>query len=173
VRVSYDEGRLEIVTPSAKHEKCKEFILGIARVLAEEFGTALETFGSTTFKQKALRKGAEPDTCFYVEHAALVVGRDELDLAVDPPPDVIVEVDVSHSSVRKMAFYGQIGVPELWRYDGRRAVMYRLSGTSYHETPASVAFPAFTADTLTALVRRIDTEGQQTVLEAFRKSLRA
>lgn len=173
VRVSYDEGRLEIVTPSAKHEKVKEFILRLVHVLATERGTNLETFGSTTFKHKALRKGAEPDTCFYVEHAALVVGRDELDLAVDPPPDVIVEVDVSHGSIRKMTFYAQIGVPELWRYDGRRAVMYRLSGTSYQETPASVAFPSFTADTLTALVRRIDTEGQQAVLEAFRKSLRA
>ena len=173
VRVSYDDGRLEIVTPSARHEKIKEFILAIARVLASELGTALETFGSTTFKTKALRQGAEPDTCFYVEHAGLVVGRDELDLAVDPPPDVIVEVDLSHSSTRKMTFYAQIGVPELWRYDGRRVVIYRLGGTSYHETPSSVAFAPVTADTLTAIIRRIDTEGQQTVLEAFRKSLRA
>ena len=172
VRVSYDEGRLEIVTPSAKHDKVKEFILRLVSVLATELGTNLETFGSTTFKQKALKKGAEPDTCFYVEHAALVIGRDELDLGVDPPPDVVVEVDVSHGSLRKMTFYAQIGVPELWRYDGRRAVMYRLSGTAYQETPASLAFPSLTAETLTDLIRQIDTEGQQTVLEAFRKSLR-
>ncbi len=100
VRVMYDRGRLEIVSPSDRHEKLKEFIQDVARVLADELGTDLESFGSTTFKHPDLRKGGEPDTCFYVQHAAQVVGRDGLDLTVDPPPDVVVEVDVSHSSAR-------------------------------------------------------------------------
>jgi Uma2 family endonuclease len=172
VRVSYDEGRLEIVSPSTKHEKCKEFILRLAHVMATELGTSLETFGSTTFKHEASRKGAEPDTCFYVQRAAHVIGRDDLDLAIHPPPDVVVEIDVSHSSVRKLAFYAQLGVPEVWRYDGERASMYRLSDTRYEEVPASLAFPVFTADAMTALLQQVRTEGQQTVLESFRTSLR-
>ena len=172
VRVTYDEEGLEIVSPSAKHEKCKEFIRDIARVLAGELGTGLEGFGSTTLKHEALQQGAEPDTCFYVQHAAQVIGKDELDLAVAPPPDVVVEIDLSHSSQRKLAFYAKLGVPEVWRYDGQRASMYLRSGTGYAEVPASLAFPTFTADALTALLRQLGTEGQQAVLEAFRRSLR-
>lgn len=172
VRVTYDQGRLEIVSPSGKHEKWSQFVGAIARVLATEFGTHLESFGSTTFKHQALQQGAEPDTCFYVQHAGQVIGKDELDLAVDPPPDVVVEIDVSHSSKRKLTFYAKVGVPEVWRYDGQRAFMYQRSGTGYTEVPASLAFPAFTADTLTALLRQLKIEGQQTVLEAFQRSLR-
>ena len=172
VRVTYDQGRLEIVSPSQKHEKWNRFVGAIARVLATEFGTDLENFGSTTFKHQALQQGAEPDTCFYVQHAARVIGRDELDLAVDPPPDVVVEIDVSHSSKRKLTFYAKLGVPEVWRYDGRRASMYQRSGTGYTEVPASLAFPAFTAERLTALLGQLKIEGQQTILEAFRRSLR-
>jgi Uma2 family endonuclease len=66
-RVWYDEGRLEVVTPSGKHERAKDFILRLVQVIAEDLRIPLETAGSTTYKQKALRKGAEPDTCFYVQ----------------------------------------------------------------------------------------------------------
>jgi Uma2 family endonuclease len=172
VRVAYDRGRLEIVSPSWKHEKWSWFVGLIAHVLATEFETHLESFGSTTFKHPALQQGAEPDACFYVQHAAQLIGKDELDLAVDPPPDVVVEIDASHSSKRKLIFYATLGVPEVWRYDGQRASMYQRSGTGYTEVPASLAFPAFTADTLTALLSQLKTEGQQTVLETFRRSLR-
>ncbi len=172
VRVMYDRGRLEIVSPSDKHEKWKEFICAVARVLADELGTELETLGSTTFKHPDLRKGAEPDTCFYVQHAAQVVGREGLDLTVDPPPDVVVEVDVSHSCAAKLRVWAEFGVPEVWRYDGERAVMHERSGDGYREIPASLAFPSFTAEALTGLLHRIKTERQQTVLTAFRRSLR-
>lgn len=172
VRVTYDQGRLEIVSPSGKHEKWKEFILRVAGVLADELGTGLESFGSTTFKHEGLQQGAEPDTCFYVQHATQVIGKDELDLAVDLPPDVVVEIDVSHSSKRKLTFYAKLGVPEVWRYDGQHAFMYQRSGAGYTEIPASVAFPAFTAEELTVLLRQLKAEGQQTILEAFRRSLR-
>src|SRR5688572_29367395 len=109
VRVTYDDGRLEVVTPSRQHEKSKDFILRLAHVLAEEFGLSLESFGSTTFKQEVLKQGAEPDTCFYVQRAAEVIGKDDVDPAIYPP-DVVVEVDVSHSSVRKLKFYARLGV---------------------------------------------------------------
>ncbi len=172
VRVMYDRGRLEIVSPSDKHEKLKEFIHDVARVLADELGTDLESFGSTTFKHPDLRKGGEPDTCFYVQHAAQVIGRDGLDLTVDPPPDVIVEVDVSHSSAAKLRFWAELGIPEVWRHDGDRIVMYERSGDGYREIPASLAFPSFTAEALSGLLHRIKTERQQAVLTAFRRSLR-
>jgi Uma2 family endonuclease len=172
VRVTYDRGRLEIVSPSGKHEKWSRLIEGIARVLATELGTELESFGSTTFKQQALQQGAEPDACFYVQSAARVIGKADLDLAVDPAPDLVVEIDVSHSSKRTLAFYATIGVPEVWRYDGQRLSMHQRGAAGYTEVPASLAFPGVTADSLAALLRQLETEGQQTVLEAFRRSFR-
>ena len=171
VRVTYDRGRLEIVSPSTKHEAWKEFILRVADALAGALGTNFESFGSTTLKHPTLKQGAEPDTCFYVQHAAAVIGKEDIDLTTDPP-DVVVEVDVAHSSARKLAIYAQLGVPEVWRYDGERAVIYQRSGDGYREIPASLAFPSFTAETLTGLLHRLKTEGQQAVLTAFRHSLR-
>ena len=171
-RVWYDDGRLEVVTPSGKHERAKDFILRVAHVLAEELGIPLEALGSTTFKQKTFRRGAEPDTCFYVQHATQVIGKDEIDLATDPPPDVIVEVDIHHTSLRKMAFYAQLGVPEVWRYDGSRVFMYRVSADGYEEMPSSLTFPALTADTLSSLLGQVVAEGQHAVLTRFRASLR-
>lgn len=173
VRVAFDDGRLEIVSPSDKHEQAKEFILRVADALAAAFGTGFESFGSTTFKHPDAKKGAEPDTCFYVQHAAHVIGRDGLDLTVDPPPDVVVEVDVAHSSALKLRVWAEMRVPEVWRYDGERALMYRRSSDGYIETAESLAFPSFTSDALTGLLRRLDNEGQQAVLRAFRESLRA
>ncbi|MGH9389579.1 MAG: Uma2 family endonuclease, partial [Vicinamibacteria bacterium] len=96
IRIHYDQGKLSILSPSAKHEKCKELVLRIVDTIADELGCELESFGSTTFQRQDLGKGAEPDTCFYVQNAAAVTGKTELDLAVDPPPDVVVEIDVAH-----------------------------------------------------------------------------
>ena len=171
VRVTYDRGRLEIVSPSTKHEAWKEFILRVADALAGALGTNFESFGSTTLKDPTIEQGVEPDTCFYVQHAAAIVGKDVIDPMADPP-DVVVEVDVAHSSAHKLAIYAQLGVPEVWRYDGERAVMYERSGDGYREIPASLAFPPFTAETLTGLLHRLQTEGQQAVLTGFRNSLR-
>lgn len=90
VRLTYDQGRLEIMSPSSRHGKYAAFVERVAHVLATELKLNLDSFGSTTFKELALKQGAEPDTCFYVQHAAQVVGRMDLDLAVDPPPDVVL-----------------------------------------------------------------------------------
>lgn len=103
----------------------------------------------------------------------MVVGRDTIDLSVDPPPDVVLEVEVSRSSARKQRVYAALGVPEIWRSDGERVSMYRLDGTEYAEIPSSLAFPPLTADTLAALLVQLRTKPRQAILEAYRQSLRA
>ena len=140
VRVSYDQGRLEIMTPSAKREKYKDLILRLADTAADELGCDLDSFGSTTFKQEQLAKGAEPDTCFYVQHAASVIGKDRIDLRADPPPDVVVEINVAHGSTSKLAIYASLGVPELWWYDERRLQIFHLTEQGYVEAPGSALF---------------------------------
>jgi len=173
VRVSYDQGRLEIMTPSAKREKYKDLILRLADTAADELGCDLDSFGSTTFKQEQLAKGAEPDTCFYVQNAAGVIGKDQIDLSTDPPPDVVVEIDVAHGSASKLAIYASLGVPELWWYDERRLQIYHLTGQGYVEAPGSRAFPVLTSDVLSRFLERSKTEPQRAVLRSFREWLRA
>jgi hypothetical protein len=85
--------------------------------------------------------GAQPDGCFYIQHAAEVIGKRQLDLTIDPPPDIVVEVDLSTDSRGKFSRYATLGVPELWRYDGQRLTMYYLTGAEYTEASASLAFP--------------------------------
>ena len=102
VRITYDRGRLEIMSPTARHEMYKELVLRLVDALAEAEGLVLETRGSTTFKEKQLQQGAEPDTRFYLKNAERIIGKGDINLAKDPPPDIIVEVDVSHQSADKL-----------------------------------------------------------------------
>jgi Uma2 family endonuclease len=114
----------------------------MADAIADELGVDLVSFGSTTFKRRDLGKGAEPDTCFYVQNAAGVIGKDQLELGLDPPPDVIVEVDVSHASPpSKLEFYQELRVPELWRYDGEEAQIHHLTLNGYVPVESSRAAP--------------------------------
>jgi Uma2 family endonuclease len=172
-RVSYDCGRLEIMSPRADHEYPKEFILILARALSEETDTPLETFGSTTYRRRSKMKGAEPDTSFYVQNAARVIGRETLDFEIDPPPDVVVEIDTTNESLGKFKIYAALGVPEIWRYDGERASFFRLAGDDYREIADSLAFPSLTAAALTEFVARSKTQGQSATLKIFRQWCRA
>jgi Uma2 family endonuclease len=173
VRVSYDRGRLEIMSPSLNHEMYKELLVSVVRMVAEETGLDLESRGSTTFKQKHLAQGAEPDTCFYVHNAARIIGKDRIDLSVDPAPDVVVEIDVSHASTGKFLFYAALGVPEIWRCEEGRAHIYHLTGQGYVGAPASRAFPVLTGDALSRLLEQSKTEGQSATLRSLREWLRS
>ena len=172
VRVSYDEGRLEIVSPSPKHEKYKDLLLHLARCVANETGGDMESLGSTTFKRERRAQGAEPDACFYVQHAAAVIGKDTIDLDVDPPPDVVVEIDIAHRSTGKFSIYAGLGVPEIWRYDGRKAQIYRLQEQGYVETATSDAFPVLTGEVLSQFIEKGKTVGQSAALQWLREWLR-
>jgi Uma2 family endonuclease len=171
-RVTYYDGRLEIVSPSSKHEMYTGVILGIALIIADETACNLESRGSTTFKQKSLAKGAEPDTCFYVQNASRIIGTQKIDLSVDPPPDIAVEIDLSHGSKTRLSIYERFGVPEVWIYDERRMRIYELTPQGYVEQAASVTFTFLTCDLLTDLLERSRTLGQNAVLRSFREWLR-
>ena len=173
LRVSYDAGRLQVITLTPEHEEYKESILRLAQVLAEEMNTPLETRGSATYRRKRKAKGAEPDTSFYVQNAARLIGKRQIDLEVDPPPDVVVEIDLSHESAGKFPIYAALGVPEIWLYDGAQARMYELTAGSYQETPRSLAFPVLTGAALTEFLAQSKTIGQSAALAAFRQQLSA
>jgi Uma2 family endonuclease len=174
VHVSYDEGRLEIMSPLPEHEEYKDSLYSLARLFSELRGIELETRGSTTWKRSSIRKGSEPDCCFYVANASRIIGRREIDLeSGDPPPDVVVEIDTTNESLSKFGIYSALGVPEIWRYDGRTTYMYRLEDGSYAETPESPSCPGLSTAIVGEFMDLSKRAGQTKALAVFRKRLRA
>jgi Uma2 family endonuclease len=116
-RISYDHGRLEIAMPLPIHDRQKEFISHLLRVLTDELGQDCEALGSTTFSYKDWLQGLEPDACFYVQNIERVLGVRRFDpSAPPPPPDIAVEIDITNESLSRFPTYANLGVPEIWRY---------------------------------------------------------
>ena len=173
MRVSYDRGRVEIMSPSFQHEKFIAFISGVGRILAEEMDLTVEAAGATTYKQESLLKGSEGDESFYVQSATAIIGKRQIDLDIDPPPDVVVEVDITNESLSKFPIYAAFLVPEIWRYDGKQARIYHLVNETYVERDASLSFPVLTAQAMSEFLERSKTQGQTAALAAFRQWVRA
>jgi len=172
VRIFYDRGRMEIMAPGSAHERPKSAINRLITALSDELDIDLESLGSTTLKAQIKAKGAEPDDCFYVQNASLIIGIDDLDLKHDPPPDIVVEIDRTSTSLNKFEIYAALGVPEIWRLTGRKVQFYLLADDSYEESPLSSAFPFLTALTLSDFVARAIKEGGRRSARAFRKWVR-
>src|SRR6266700_436280 len=123
-RFTYDRGVLEIMSPSIRHERLNRSLATMCEVIAEELHIELDNAGSTTFKREDLTRGFEPDSCFYVQNVERVRDRDQIDLTVGPPPDLVIEIDISSSSLDRFPIFANIGVPEVWRYDGTRLIIF-------------------------------------------------
>jgi Uma2 family endonuclease len=171
-RVFYDNGMMEIMSPSLKHEVYNRAISSAIDLMALDLNIDVINAGSTTLKLKRKKRGAEPDTCFYVRNEALMRGKTEVDLKTDPPPDVIFEVDISSGSVNKFLIYAAFGVPELWRYDGKNFRIYQLEGRRYVEAGKSLTFPWLTAESLADFMQCARTKGQSAALRDFRDRLK-
>ena len=168
VRLSYQRGRLEITMPSPEHEEYVDLIQDLTRLLVRELGLRMESRGTALLKRALRETGAQPDGCFYIQHAAQIIGKRQLDLTLDPPPDIVVEVDLSTDSRGKFSIYATLGVPELWRYDGLSFEMYHLTEAGYVESPTSLAFPFLTAAVLTDLLEQSKEVGQDAALDEFK-----
>ena len=141
-RFTFDRGVLEIMSPSSEHEEDNRTLALVVEVLAEELGMDIRDLGSTTFKRADLQRGFEADSCFYIQTAGRISLRSHVDPAVDPPPDLVIEVDLSGTALSKFPVYSHFGVPEIWRYDGNRVGIFKLVGREYVQSEASSAFPA-------------------------------
>ena len=174
VRIFYDRGRMEIMGPSAAHEKPKVIIARLMNALSDELDIDVESLGSTTFRSALKAKGAEPDDCFFVQNASLIIGNeiDEYDLERHPPPDIAVEVDRTNASLDKFVIYAALGVPELWRVQKKTVRIYVLSGDNYTESPTSRTFPFLGAKTLSEFLTLGLAEGGRKAARAFRIWLR-
>lgn len=146
-RFTYNQGELEIVSLSAKHEQLKDLIVLIVNALAEAREMDVVGLGSTTFSREDLERGFEPDGCFYLTNIERVKGKEEIDLASDPPPDIVVEIDITSPSIKKLPIFAALGVLEIWHYDdtSEKWRILRLAGDAYAEQMESSWFPRLTA----------------------------
>lgn len=156
-RLTYDRGELEIKSPIAEHEDVNRALDKLVSFVAFEMGVETRDLGSTTFRLEDLERGFEPDSCFYVQNELLIRGKNRLDLTVDPPPDLVIEIDITNSSINKRKIFAQFGVPEVWRYDGRQVEIFKLAGRAYVKAEASFVLPFFTAEVLTNFVAKSRT----------------
>lgn len=139
-RLTFDQGILEITMPLEEHEFSGLLIELFVRVLVVELGLKIKTMGSTTLDRTDLDRGAEPDNAYYIQNQHLVSGR-KVNLSTDPPPDLVVEIDITHSDINKPALYASMGVPEFWRYDVQEWHIYQLQNHEYVKTDISPTFP--------------------------------
>jgi Uma2 family endonuclease len=145
-RLTYDRGALEIMVPLEPHEGSNRLIERFIVILVAELGLTLKTMGSTALKYPDLETSPEPDSCYYIQHEPLVRGR-LVDFTQDPPPDLVLEVDITHTNIDKEAMYARLGVPEFWRYNGKALRILRLEAGTYTEVEASPTFPQWVQKT--------------------------
>jgi len=172
-RFTYDGGFLEIMVVGVGHEDPNRTLAALVEIVAEETELDFRRTGSTTFKRRDLEKGFEPDSCYYLKNAGRVRGKDELDLNTDPPPDLVIEVDITRSSLNRFPIFAAVGVPEVWRYDGERARMYELRGTDYAEVDISVGLPPLTSAQASHFLDQSKTQKATEWLRQVREWVRA
>ena len=171
-RLTFDRRTLEIMSPTKKHERLNRVLAQLVEVLTDELGIDMENLGSTTFKREDLERGFEPDSCFYFEQAALVRSKEELDLSVDPSPELVIEIDVTSTSIRKDPIYAQLGIREVWRYDGNALRIGKLVGEGYLASETSEALPLVTATVLSQFLERSRTATRPELVKSFRQWIR-
>jgi Uma2 family endonuclease len=151
-RYAYDRGRLEIMVTSYEHENLKHVIATLVELLAGEFEIDIEGAASTTFQREDLAQGFEPDASFYIQQVARIRGKKQIDLDTDPPPELVIEIDITHPSLNKFPIFAGLGIPEVWRYHKQALIILKLEGETYRAQEASEIFPGLTSVALTRLI---------------------
>ncbi|MEG4252388.1 Uma2 family endonuclease [Microcoleus sp. AT3-A2] len=170
-RLSYSNGRLEIMVPLPEHEKAKEIIGDMVKILLETRQIAFESLGSTTLKNERMSQAVEPDTCFYIQNQAAVIGKNRLDMSVDPPPDLAIEIDLT--SRTQLDNYQILGVPELWRYARRGLQINVLQTEQYIESDVSPTFPNIPiVELVNQYTQQTQVAGRTHAIQAFKNWVR-
>ena len=171
-RFTFDRGMLEIMSPSPEHEAYNRNIALLFESMAEELGIDVYDLGSTTFKLEELERGFEPDSCFYIQNKSQIRGKNRVDLVVDPPPDLVIEVDITSPSINKLSIYAELGISEVWRYDGEKLEIFQLGDDGYVEVTESVSLPGLKSTVLTGLVDRSKSLRRTVWLREVREAAR-
>jgi Uma2 family endonuclease len=167
VRLHYDEGMLEFMVPLEAHETPSDLIGDFIKTLTIESGLNIKSMASTTLKRPMFQKGAEPDKSYYIQNEPSVRGK-TVDLEQDFPPDLVVEIDITHADIDKNRLYAKLGVPEFWRYNGRVLTIYQLGQGEYQEVESSPTFPWVAKKRLYEFLSQCKTQGEAQAIREFR-----
>lgn len=170
-RMTFDQGVLELMTPRRQHETIGRLIGRIVETYSEVRGVEILSCASTTFKRLDLDRAFEPDESYYIAHADEIRPKDEVDLQIDPPPDLVIEVEITRSSISKLRLFAAMGVPEVWRHDGSRLEMLSLEGGVYRSLDSSIGLPGLAAAMIDSLLSRRFECGETALLKEFRSSI--
>lgn len=167
-RISYSSGVLEIMVPLPEHERHKEIIGEIVRILLDQLEIDFESLGSTTFKNDLMSQAVEPDTCFYIKNYQSVIGKNRLDLNLDPPPDLAIEIDITNRT--EFNNYLLLKVPELWRYTRKGFEINLLTENRYVKSKISSNFPNIpVVELMERYLKQAQIEGRSKAIRAFKK----
>ena len=170
-RISYSNGNLEIMTPLPEHEYSKVLISDFVRIILEELEQEYWNLGATTFKSEKMAQAVEADECFYIQNEAIVRGEKRIDLNRMPPPDLVIEIDITNRT--RFNNYQLLGVPELWRYDGTNLEINRLQSGTYILSDESLQFPQLAIkEIIPQYLEASKNEGKLTILKQFRRWVR-
>jgi Uma2 family endonuclease len=174
IRVTYDRGRMEIMSPLWKHGSVSYLLGRLVDVLTEELDVPVEAADPVTFSRHDLEKGAEPDKCHYLgDHAALVRGKQRLEMGVDPPPDLVIEADVTHSSLDRLGIYAALGVREVWRFDRQTLQFFHLQADgSLQPRDTSLNFPGLPLTVVAQFLEQASDADKTAWIRTFRVYVR-
>jgi len=170
-RMTFDEGVLELMSPRRQHENIGRLIGRLVETYTEIRDIEIQSVASTTFKRKDLQKAFEADESYYIEHAEQIRPKEEVDLLIDPPPDLVIEVEITSSAIQKLKLFAAMGVPEVWRHDGARLQMFALSNNQYVPIEASRALEGVTPKLIDSFLDRRFELGETAIIRDFRQSL--
>jgi Uma2 family endonuclease len=166
-RIAYDRGILEIISPLAEHQFDKEIISDLVKALLEQLNIEFRCLGSTTFKNQFMAQGIEPDQCFYIKNEAVIRGKKRLDLTIDPPPDLALEIDIT--SRTHLNIYQGLQVPEVWRFENGILQINLLQNGVYVESKSSLNFPNLPLiEVIPESLQKSRTIGRNATLKAFK-----
>jgi Uma2 family endonuclease len=172
-RFTYDRGELEIMGPLREHEEINRAIASLVELVAEELDIEFDNLGSTTFRRQDMERGFEPDSCFYIQNEPAIRGKRYIDLTIDPPPDLVIEIDITHSSLDKHPVFAALGVAEVWRYDVGSVTILRLEGTSYIPSEHSLALPGVNVTDLNRYASSLGSSSRISWLRQVRRWARS
>jgi Uma2 family endonuclease len=168
LRHTYNKGRLEMMSPSMFHEWFKSVLGRMIEATAMELDIPIKSIGSTTFHPPEVDHGLEGDEMYFISHEAAMRGKDDYDYTTDPPPDLAVEVDVASSSRERLPIYAALGVPEIWRHDGRTLEFLRLSASGeYEPVEHSLAFPFLRAEHIDRILAQRHEKNENALVKEF------
>ncbi|MBW4472004.1 MAG: Uma2 family endonuclease [Stenomitos rutilans HA7619-LM2] len=175
-RFTFDRGRLELMTPLEEHDRCHRLIESLILVLAEVMKLPVEGYKALTLKRPDLGIAVEPDTGYYIQHEQQIHGKVAIDLALDPPPDLVLDVSLSQSTLDRLSLYARLDVPEVWRYVSQpgddflkgQLHIYRLDQQHYSHVTHGLAFPFLPAGRILQFIDESDALGLMTALRSLR-----